>query len=110
MKRRVLSLGAGFAGLELATSLSETHGERVALTVIHKSDAFVSGYSLDVVFWKSTLQAVRLPYRTSGTIEVAARLAECWILPALLTQMSKLADPFERRPETPGRARHHTNV
>ena len=61
---RVLILGAGFGGLELATTLSETGGgEAFDVTVIDKSDAFVFGYSkLDVMFGRTTLDAVRLPY------------------------------------------------
>jgi sulfide:quinone oxidoreductase len=62
--RRVVVLGAGFGGLELATTLSETVGDDVGVTVIDKSDAFVFGYSkLDVMFGRTTLDAVRLPYR-----------------------------------------------
>ena len=61
---RVLILGAGFGGLELATSLSEALGDGVAVTLIDKSDAFVFGYSkLDVMFGRLTADAVRLPYR-----------------------------------------------
>ena len=64
MKSRVLILGAGFAGLELATMLSEAFGDDVDVTLIDKSDAFVFGYSkLDVMFGRTTLDAVRLPYR-----------------------------------------------
>ncbi|HVJ16292.1 MAG TPA: FAD-dependent oxidoreductase, partial [Polyangiaceae bacterium] len=63
MKQRVLILGAGFAGLELATSLSEAHGDGVDVTVIDKSDAFIFGFAkLDVMFGKATAEAVRLPY------------------------------------------------
>ena len=63
MKPRVLILGAGFGGLELATSLSEALGEGVAITLIDKSDAFVFGYSkLDVMFGRLTAEEVRLPY------------------------------------------------
>jgi sulfide:quinone oxidoreductase len=59
---RVLVLGAGFGGLELATMLSES-GEPFEVTLIDKSDAFVFGYSkLDVMFGRSTPDAVRLPY------------------------------------------------
>ncbi len=65
MKSRVLILGAGFGGLELATMLSEALGEDAGVTVIDKSDAFVFGYSkLDVMFGRMTLDAVRLPYST----------------------------------------------
>jgi sulfide:quinone oxidoreductase len=64
MKTRVLVLGAGFGGLELATTLSEALGDEVEVTLIDKNDAFVFGYSkLDVMFGRSTPDAVRLAYR-----------------------------------------------
>jgi sulfide:quinone oxidoreductase len=62
-RTRVLILGAGFGGLELASTLSEALGEDVEVTLIDRSDAFVFGYSkLDVMFGRTTLDAVRLPY------------------------------------------------
>ena len=61
---RVVILGAGFGGLELATMLSEAVGDEAAVTLIDKSDAFVFGYSkLDVMFGRTTLDQVRLSYR-----------------------------------------------
>jgi sulfide:quinone oxidoreductase len=63
MATRVLILGAGFGGLELATTLSERLGEEVEATVLDRSDAFVFGYSkLDLLFGRSGGDAVRLPY------------------------------------------------
>lgn len=63
MSARILILGAGFGGLELATILSEQLGEEAEVTLIDKADAFVFGYSkLDVMFGRTTLDAVRLPY------------------------------------------------
>src|SRR5437763_13750073 len=63
MQMRVLILGAGFGGLELATMLSEALADQVEATVIAKSDAFVFGYAkLDVMFGRTTPEAVRLPY------------------------------------------------
>jgi sulfide:quinone oxidoreductase len=63
MERAVI-LGAGFGGLELATALSETLGDEVDVALIDQNDAFVFGYSkLDVMFGRTTLDAVRLPYR-----------------------------------------------
>ncbi len=57
-------LGAGFGGLELSTTLSEALGDEVEVTLIDKGDAFVFGYSkLDVMFGRTSLDAVRLPYR-----------------------------------------------
>src|SRR2546423_2318944 len=64
MTMRVLVLGAGFAGLELSTSLSEARGDDVAVMLIDQSDAFLFGYSkLDLMFGRKTAEAVRLPYR-----------------------------------------------
>src|SRR6266545_2679658 len=64
MKTRVVVLGAGFGRLELATMLSEEFGDDVDVTLIDENDAFVFGYSkLDVMFGRTTLDAVRLPYR-----------------------------------------------
>ncbi len=60
---RVVILGAGFAGLELATSLSEGLGEGVAVTLIDRSPAFVFGFSkLDLLFGRASPQAVRHSY------------------------------------------------
>ena len=57
-------LGAGFGGLEVATTLSETLGNDIDVSLIDKNDAFVFGYSkLDVMFGRTTPDAVRLPYR-----------------------------------------------
>src|SRR5689334_20500857 len=76
MKPRVLVLGAGFAGLELATSLSEAHGDGVDVTVLDKSDAFIFGYAkLDVMFGKQTAEAVRLPYADFAKPGVSFRRA-----------------------------------
>jgi len=62
--QRVVILGAGFGGLELATMLSEAAGDDVAVALIDKNDAFVFGYSkLDLMFGRTTPDAVRLPYR-----------------------------------------------
>src|SRR3984957_3967854 len=64
MKTRVVVLGAGFGGLELTTMLSEALGDEVDVTLIDKNDSFVFGYSkLDVMFGRTTLDAVSLPYR-----------------------------------------------
>jgi sulfide:quinone oxidoreductase len=61
---RVLILGAGFGGLELATCLSEALGNQVSVTLIDKRDGFVFGYSkLDVMFGKQEPASVRVPYR-----------------------------------------------
>ncbi|HVC06347.1 MAG TPA: FAD-dependent oxidoreductase [Solirubrobacterales bacterium] len=60
---RALVLGAGFGGLELATSLSEALGDEVEVTLIDRGDSFVFGFSkLDLMFGRTSSEAVRLPY------------------------------------------------
>jgi len=64
MKKRILVLGAGFGGLEISTMLSEAFGDGVDVTLLDKSDAFTFGYSkLDVMFGRTTPDAVRMPYK-----------------------------------------------
>jgi sulfide:quinone oxidoreductase len=63
VQSRIIVLGAGFGGLELATGLSEALGNEVDITLIDENDAFIFGYSkLDVMFGKATPGEVRLPY------------------------------------------------
>ena len=64
MKSRIVILGAGFAGLELSTSLSEALGENAGVTVIEKGESFAFGFSkLDVMFGRASASSVALPYR-----------------------------------------------
>ena len=92
MTPRVLILGAGFGGLELSTRLAEALGDRVAVTLIDKSDHFVFGYSkLDVMFGKTTPDAVRLPY---------ARVVKPGV--RVLQQTVTAIDPVARRVTTDG--------
>ena len=73
MSDRILVLGAGFGGLELATTVSEALGDAADVTVIDRGDAFVFGYSkLDVLFGRTTLDKVRLPY--AGLTKPGVRL------------------------------------
>jgi sulfide:quinone oxidoreductase len=61
---RVLILGAGFGGLELAARLSAELGDDVDAVLIDQSEGFVFGFSkLDVMFGRTTAAAVRHPYR-----------------------------------------------
>ena len=90
VKTRVVVLGAGFGGLELATVLSEALGDDVDVTLIDKSDAFVFGYSkLDVMFGRTTLDAVRLPYARHRQARRALRAGD------------------DHRDRSRGAARHH---
>ncbi len=79
MAMRVLILGAGFGGLELATTLSEELGGEVDVTLIDRGEAFVFGYSkLDLMFGRKTPDAVRLPY--AGFAKPGVRLLRETIL------------------------------
>jgi len=70
VRLKVLILGAGFGGLEVATLLSQGAAENVEVTLIDQSDAFVFGFSkLDVMFGRTTLPQVRARY---GEIRKAA--------------------------------------
>src|SRR3954469_23425395 len=61
-KLRVLVLGAGFGGLELASGLSGEAADRVDVTVIDQNDGFVFGFSkLDRLFGRSET-TWRTPY------------------------------------------------
>src|ERR1700753_1072237 len=60
---RILILGAGFGGLELATELSEKLGDGHEGNVIDKGEGFVFGYSkLDLMFRGRSVEEGRLPY------------------------------------------------
>ena len=61
--KHVVILGAGFAGLELATRLSESLAGEVHTTLIDQNDSFAFGFSkLDVLFGRRTKDDVLLRY------------------------------------------------
>jgi sulfide:quinone oxidoreductase len=61
--KHVVILGAGFAGLELATRLSESLAGEVHTTLIDQNDSFTFGFSkLDVLFGRKTKEDVLLRY------------------------------------------------
>jgi sulfide:quinone oxidoreductase len=92
MKSRVLVLGAGFGGMELSTLLSEAFGEEADVTLIDKGDDFVFGFSkLDVMFGRTTPEAVRLPFRRF--VKPGVRF---------LHETIKAIDPVARRAVTDG--------
>jgi sulfide:quinone oxidoreductase len=77
MKKHVVILGAGFAGLELATQLSSSLIDHVDVTLIDSSDSFVFGFSkLDVLFGRKTTENVRLFYRDIDKAGVVFRQEE----------------------------------
>jgi sulfide:quinone oxidoreductase len=64
MKKQVVIVGAGFAGLELAARLSELVADEVHVTLIDRNDSFHFGFSkLDVLLGRRTSDEVLLHYR-----------------------------------------------
>jgi sulfide:quinone oxidoreductase len=60
---RVLVLGAGFAGLELAARLSDSLADEVRVTLVDQSDAFAFGYAkLAVLYGEKSAADVLIPY------------------------------------------------
>jgi sulfide:quinone oxidoreductase len=63
MKKELVILGAGFAGLELAARLSGSLADVVHITLLDKNDSFHFGFAkLDVLLGRRDAAAVRLPY------------------------------------------------
>ena len=61
--KHVVILGAGFAGLELATRLSESLAGEVRVTLLDQNDSFSFGFSkLDVLFSRKAMEDVLLRY------------------------------------------------
>lgn len=64
MKKHVLILGAGFAGLELSSRLAESVADEVRVTLIDQKDGFIFGFSkLDLMFGRKPRSEVQLDYR-----------------------------------------------
>ena len=62
--KHVVILGAGFAGLELATRLSESLAGEVRVTLLDQNDSFSFGFSkLDILFGRKSTADVLLHYR-----------------------------------------------
>jgi sulfide:quinone oxidoreductase len=87
---RILVLGAGFGGLELTTRLSEELGADADVVLIDQADGFVFGFSkLDVMFGRTTAEAVRHSYR--ALVKPGVRFVQATI---------RSIDPERRRVET----------
>jgi sulfide:quinone oxidoreductase len=76
MKKHVVIVGAGFAGLELATQLSESLLDAVHVTLIDRNDSFYFGFSkLDVLLGREAPTEVLLHYRNIAKEGVEFRQA-----------------------------------
>ena len=72
--KHVVILGAGFAGLELATRLSESLAGEVRTTLIERNDSFTFGFSkLDVLLGRKPKADVLLPYAEISKVGVEFR-------------------------------------
>ncbi|WP_147917264.1 NAD(P)/FAD-dependent oxidoreductase [Ruania zhangjianzhongii] len=62
-RQRVVILGAGFGGLEVASMLSQALGDEAETTLVDRAESFVFGFSkLDFMFGHTEAEHVRLPY------------------------------------------------
>jgi hypothetical protein len=108
IKTRFVVLGAGFGGLELSTLLSEALRDRIEVTLIDKSDFFVSGFSkLDVMFGHADALAVRLPYKNFGVtigVEMREMVARGRLMPRQGTAVYDLHAPADAGRESRHRA------
>lgn len=76
---RVVILGAGFGGLELASRLAAALGDEIDVRLVDRSDGFVFGFSkLDVMFGRTDLAHVLLPY--ADCVHAGVRLVRAEVL------------------------------
>ena len=84
---RIVILGAGFGGLELASLLSEEFGDNAGVVLIDKSDGFIFGFSkLDVMFGRAT--ADHVVHRYADVVKPGVRFVQSAI---------RSLDPVARR-------------
>src|SRR4051794_7275298 len=87
---RVLILGAGFGGLELATTLDAALGSDVEVVLVDQADGFVFGFSkLDVMFGRASADHVR--HRYADLAPPGVRFVQATV---------RSIDPVARRVET----------
>lgn len=68
MSKQILILGAGFGGLETATSLREKLDNSYNITLIDKNDSFIIGFTkFDVMFGRRSAEQVKSYYRNLAT-------------------------------------------
>jgi sulfide:quinone oxidoreductase len=87
---RVVILGAGFGGLELATRLSEELGDAAGVVLVDQSDGFVFGFSkLEVMFGRA--QAGQVHHSYADLVKPGVRFVQSTV---------RSIDPTARRVET----------
>ena len=84
---RIVILGAGFGGLELASLLSAEFGDDAGVVLIDKSDGFIFGFSkLDVMFGRTTADHVF--HRYANVVKPGVRFVQAAV---------RSLDPVTRR-------------
>ena len=87
---RVLILGAGFGGLELASTLDAALGSDVEVTLVDRAEGFVFGFSkLDVMFGR--VSAAHVVHRYADLAPAGVRFVNATV---------RSIDPVARRVET----------
>ena len=75
---RILVLGAGFGGLEVATRLSEELGADADVVLVDRSDGFVFGFSkLDVMFGR--VPAAHVVHRYADVVKPGVRVVQATV-------------------------------
>ena len=96
MKTRVLILGAGFGGMELATRLDASLADAVDITVIDRSEWFAVGFSkFDVMFGRRRADDVRSWYRDRAATRVGFRPEEITAIDPAKRRVVTDADTYE---------------
>jgi sulfide:quinone oxidoreductase len=76
---RIVILGAGFGGLELASRLSEALGDDAGVVLIDQAEGFVFGFSkLDVMFGRTTAEHVF--HRYADVVRAGVRFVRAEVL------------------------------
>jgi sulfide:quinone oxidoreductase len=93
---RILVLGAGFGGLELAARLSEELGDDLDLVLIDASESFVFGFSkLDLMFGRSTPPRAHHSYRDIDKPGVRFVQTTIRVIDPVAKRVETDAGPFE---------------
>jgi sulfide:quinone oxidoreductase len=79
---RILVWAPG-CGLELTTTLSETLGDQVEMTLIDKGEGFVFGFEADVMPGRTVAERVLHPY--AGVVKPGVRLCRAPSVPSIPT-------------------------
>ncbi|MBD8023656.1 NAD(P)/FAD-dependent oxidoreductase [Microbacterium gallinarum] len=95
MGKRVVVLGAGFGGLELASTLAEEFAGDLEVVLIDRTEGFVFGYSkLDVMFGRTTAEQVLHRYADLAKPGVTFVHAEVTAIDARTKQVETTAGAF----------------